>query len=153
MNNQKLFLIGRSLGGAVSVQLAEKIQDQICGLILENTFTSILEMVDYIFPAMSNFKHLIVRMYWPSLERIPRVRIPMLFVVGTADEIVPPAHSAKLFQAAVNAPFKHMHQVTGGMHNDTWLKGGKDYIYALKDFIDKAQEARAQALPSTANNN
>lgn len=26
------------------------------------------------------------------------------------------------------------------MHNDTWLKGGKDYIYAIKDFIDKATE-------------
>jgi hypothetical protein len=25
------------------------------------------------------------------------------------------------------------------MHNDTWFKGGKDYIYAIKDFIDKAQ--------------
>ena len=26
------------------------------------------------------------------------------------------------------------------MHNDTWFKGGKDYIYAIKDFIDKASE-------------
>jgi len=26
------------------------------------------------------------------------------------------------------------------MHNDTWYKGGKDYIYAIKDFIDKASE-------------
>ena len=38
------------------------------------------------------------------------------------------------------------------MHNDTWLKGGKDYIYALKDFIDKAQDHRQQAS-SVANNN
>lgn len=29
------------------------------------------------------------------------------------------------------------------MHNDTWYKGGKDYIYAIKDFIDKAQDHRA----------
>jgi Iap family predicted aminopeptidase len=28
------------------------------------------------------------------------------------------------------------------MHNDTWYKGGKDYIYAIKDFIDKASEYR-----------
>ena len=26
------------------------------------------------------------------------------------------------------------------MHNDTWYKGGKDYIYAIKDFVDKAGE-------------
>ena len=39
------------------------------------------------------------------------------------------------------------------MHNDTWLKGGKDYIYALKDFIDKAIEHRQQNINTTANNN
>ena len=28
------------------------------------------------------------------------------------------------------------------MHNDTWIKGGKDYIYSIKDFVDKALEFR-----------
>lgn len=28
----------------------------------------------------------------------------------------------------------------GGMHNDTWFKGGKDYLFAIKDFIEKAQQ-------------
>ena len=68
----------------------------------------------------------------------------MLFIVGNNDEIVPPPHSGRLYEAAVVAPFKQMHQVPDGMHNDTWLKGGKDYIYALKDFIDKAKEYRQQ---------
>ena len=54
------------------------------------------------------------------------------------------------------------------MHNDTWFKGGKDYIYAIKDFIDKASEykqgppasqvrdnsnSRAQNVNNFANNN
>ena len=42
--------------------------------------------------------------------------------------------------------------VQGGTHNDTWLKGGKDYIYALKEFIDKCQEYRAQQLTQGSNN-
>jgi hypothetical protein len=42
--------------------------------------------------------------------------------------------------------------VPGGMHNDTWLKGGKDYIFALKDFIDKAIQYREKNV-SQANNN
>ena len=53
-----IFTIGRSLGGAVSVQLAEKVQEKICGMILENTFTSISEMVDHIFPHLTRFKNL-----------------------------------------------------------------------------------------------
>lgn len=151
INKQKLFVIGKSLGGAVAIQLAEKVQDAICGLILENTFTSISDIVDHIFPMLSYFKHIILRMHWASIERIPRVRIPMLFVVGGNDEIVPPPHAGRLFEAAIMAPLKQMHQVPTGMHNDTWVKGGKDYIYALKDFIDKANEHRQTHAP--ANNN
>lgn len=39
------------------------------------------------------------------------------------------------------------------MHNDTWFKGGKDYIYAIKDFIDKAQELKVNRDLIGANNN
>lgn len=59
INNSKLFVIGKSLGGAVAIQLAEKKQELICGMILENTFCSISDMVDHIFPLLSYFKHII----------------------------------------------------------------------------------------------
>lgn len=91
------------------MQLAEKVQEAICGVILENTFTSIMDIVNHIFPQLAFVKHLIVRMYWPTVDRIPKVRIPLLFVVGTNDEIVPPAHTGLLYQAAALAPFKQMH--------------------------------------------
>jgi fermentation-respiration switch protein FrsA (DUF1100 family) len=109
-------------------------------------------MVDHIFPVISYFKHLILRMYWPSVDRIPKIRIPLLFVVGGQDEIVPPIHAKRLHDAALSAPFKMMHQVPLGMHNDTWMKGGKEYIYALKDFIEKAQDYR-QSVNAPAQNN
>jgi len=106
-------------------------------LIIENTFTSISDMADHIFPLFKRFKHILLRMHWPSIERIQKVKVPMLFVGGTQDEIVPPPHSKRLHDAAIMAPFKQIFMVQGGTHNDTWLKGGKDYIYALKDFVDK----------------
>ena len=46
-----IFLLGRSLGGAVAVEaLTDDTMDMIDGVILENTFTSISDMVDVIFP-------------------------------------------------------------------------------------------------------
>jgi fermentation-respiration switch protein FrsA (DUF1100 family) len=146
INNKRVFFMGKSLGGAVAIQLSEKLQKQgknmPCGLILENTFTSIGDMVDHIFPFLANFKRLILNIYWPSLERIPHIKLPMLFVYGTTDEIVPPSHVQSLHDAATSAPFKQLHAVPGGSHNDTWLKGGKDYIYAIKDFLEKAQDTK-----------
>lgn len=106
INNSKLFVIGKSLGGAVAIQLAEKKQEQICGMILENTFCSISDMVDHIFPLLSYFKHIIQRIYWPSIDRIPNVKVPLLFIVGLSDEIVPASHVGRLFEAAKSAAFK-----------------------------------------------
>ena len=45
----KIIVFGQSLGGAVAIQLVAKNQeaDDIVGLILENTFTSIKEMIPW----------------------------------------------------------------------------------------------------------
>lgn len=40
----------------------------------------------------------------------------------------------------------------GGGHNDTWVKGGKDYAFAIKDFIDKVDDWRTQNLPTRSIN-
>jgi len=75
-------------------------------MILENTFTSISAMADDIFPDFKLFKRLILRMFWPSDKRIVKVRTPILFIVGTHDEIVSSHHTKMLHDLAVNALFK-----------------------------------------------
>ena len=44
IDNTKIFVYGWSMGGAVTIWLAAKRQHEICGIILENTFTSISKM-------------------------------------------------------------------------------------------------------------
>ena len=46
IDNDRIFIFGRSLGGAVAIQLAMVQSNAIKGLIVENTFTSIADMVD-----------------------------------------------------------------------------------------------------------
>jgi fermentation-respiration switch protein FrsA (DUF1100 family) len=45
VNNKRIIVFGRSLGGAVAIHLTSKYQDKIEALILENTFTCVEEMV------------------------------------------------------------------------------------------------------------
>jgi pimeloyl-ACP methyl ester carboxylesterase len=45
IDRSKIFLFGRSLGGAVAVHTATAFSHAIAGIILENTFTSISDMV------------------------------------------------------------------------------------------------------------
>ena len=69
--NIPIYILGRSLGGAVAINLASQdfYKDKIAGLILENTFTSISDMIDYLLPVFKFLKFL-QRNYWPSIDRI-----------------------------------------------------------------------------------
>lgn len=43
-----------------------------------------------------------------------------------------------MFNAAKSALFKEILEVTNGMHNDTWFKGGADYNLGIKRFMERA---------------
>ena len=108
INNDKIYVFGRSLGGAVATFLAHKKQGQIKGLILENTFTSISDMVDQIFKYLSKLKGLILRIEWDSHTLIQEISLPMLFFSGQADQLIPPIQMEKLFSGAKNSTRKEM---------------------------------------------
>lgn len=74
--------MGRSLGGAVSMYTAAKYPHLFRGVILENTFTSIPDMVDELFFFAKYFKGLILNNYWTSIDLVGRIRNPMLFITG-----------------------------------------------------------------------
>lgn len=59
-------------------------------MILENTFTNIASMVDHIFPYLKLIKWLVLRNFWPSIKRIGKIQLPIMFISGTADALVPP---------------------------------------------------------------
>lgn len=54
INDEKVFVLGRSLGGAVAIHLAAEMSRQqdfyLNGVIIESTFTSIEDMADRVFP-------------------------------------------------------------------------------------------------------
>ncbi|MFQ5576553.1 MAG: alpha/beta hydrolase [Anaerolineae bacterium] len=123
-------VFGRSLGGAVAIGLAaEAGPDGPDGLIVESSFTGLGAMAAKVLrlPRLER----LVRGY-PSLERLERVRAPMLVIHGTADDLIPFEHGQQLF-AAANSP-KQFYAVPGGGHNDTWLVGGAEYFERLAAF-------------------
>jgi len=136
INKNKIFIFGRSLGGAVGIHLCSKREEVIQGIILENTFCSISEMVDRIFPYVSFMKHYILKIDWNSIDLIKTLKVPMLFISGRSDQIVPPEHMDKLFEAAQKSTYKDMYKIEGGTHNETWMQVGDQYYYRIKDFID-----------------
>lgn len=82
IDKKKIFLHGRLLGGAVVNYVMTHTEYDVAGVILENTFTSISDLIDLMFPYLAIFKRLVQRNFWPSIDRVGRIDKPILFVMG-----------------------------------------------------------------------
>ncbi|KAF3940220.1 hypothetical protein ABW19_dt0205646 [Dactylella cylindrospora] len=129
----KVVIYGQSLGGAVGIQTAAKHQDKLSGLMLENTFTSMRAVIPNVFPPAKYITRL-CHQVWPSEDTIPKIkRIPILFLSGLRDELVPPSHMRKLLNAST-ADVKVWKTLPNGSHNDSVLEPG--YFEYINDFIN-----------------
>ena len=141
VNTKKLFVFGRSLGGAVAFHMAEYAQLNkypLAGLLVENTFISISTMVDHLMPYVAPLKPLVLRIGWKSDEIASRLNIPTMLLAGARDELVPHDHMIELFtrmKKSKSDNLVRMHVVKEGTHNETWMQGGKQYFVAIKRFL------------------
>jgi len=120
------------------------------GIILENTFVSISALVDSLFPivAFKSLKDRFLRLRWYSIDRIPDVEVPFLFISGQKDELIPTWHMEALRKGAEKSPLRRMLAVANGTHNDTWEKGGQAYWDAQAAFIKECGALSARGKPN-----
>lgn len=142
-----LFLFGVSLGGAVAISILGgdgDIAKCLKGVIVENTFTSMNELFLSLGSRSRVLKWLtrlgfLKRMNknrWSSIERVAKVEIPMLFLSGLKDDVVPPSHMQRLYNEASSSSCKEIRTFADGDHIDTWKHGGAEYRQALKGFVE-----------------
>jgi len=134
----EVVLMGRSLGGAVAVDLAAA--DGARALVLESTFTSLPDLAAYHYPWLP--VRLLIRTKFDSLAKIRAYRGPLLQSHGTADDIVPYRFGLRLFEAAndpeLNVPRQFVTIPQGG-HNEL---PGRAYYLTLAKFLDGLPAAK-----------
>lgn len=89
--SSNIVIYGQSIGGAVAIDLVKNNKDtgDIKGLVLENTFLSITKMIPHALP-IAKYLTPLCRDKWRSEEMIPQITdVPILFLSGLRDEIVP----------------------------------------------------------------
>jgi len=93
---------GLSLGGAVAIDLTSRNPNKISALIVENTFTSLPDVV-HSWPIIG-FISFLCHQKWKSAAKIVRIppTLPILMLSGRKDEVVPPKHMNKLHQLALS---------------------------------------------------
>ncbi|PWY69511.1 protein bem46 [Aspergillus heteromorphus CBS 117.55] len=141
--DSKIIVYGQSLGGAVSINLVANNQDNgaVAGLILENTFLSIRKLIPSVFPParyLARFCH----QYWTSEDIIPKItKVPILFLSGLKDEIVPPSNMTQLF-AISKSDRKIWRTLPNGAHNDSVAEPG--YFEHILSFVTEEVLANEQ---------
>ncbi len=137
------FIYGHSLGGAIAIDLAARPeQPAFAGLIVESSFTSIGAMLGTLRWGKVPGASLLVTQPFASVEKLARMRTPMLFMHGTADRVVPHTMSDELYAAASNvAPeLKRLVKIEGATHSGAF-RSGAQYETAVKTFMQDASRA------------
>ncbi|CAK7246144.1 MAG: bem46 protein, variant [Sporothrix thermara] len=138
-STHKFIVYGQSLGGAVAIRLVAENQQKgdVVGLILENTFLSMRKLIPQILPP-ARYLTLLCHQVWPSDSIIPSItKVPILFLSGLRDEIVPPSHMRQLYDLSA-APNKIWKPLPLGDHNASVLEEG--YFEAIADFVASATD-------------
>lgn len=142
-----LWVYGESLGGAVAVYFSKLYQDRINALILENTFTSLLDMAKLEFPMLGLFRYLSLNR-WQSKKRIGDLRIPLLFLSGLKDAYIPPKMMKQMHALAVNSPMKEFVEFANGTHNRTWNSPG--FFESIAAFMNRVDDDCARRRRHTS---
>jgi uncharacterized protein len=136
----RVVLVGESLGGGVAVRLAAEQSAAGAapgGLILRATFSSLPDVAAYHYPWLP-VRWLMVERY-PSVERIPQVRCPILHLHGSRDTIIPIELGRRLFDAAppqsAGGIPKRFVELPTADHNNILEVAESEFRAAVNDFL------------------
>jgi fermentation-respiration switch protein FrsA (DUF1100 family) len=129
----RIVVSGWFLGSAVATYLAQT-ADDVNGLILFSAPTTMVEVVRHVFPPDQIIIEEAMPFQFDTLERIRRVKCPILLVHGKNDIVVPYSMSDEL-EAAAKSPLSR-YDVPGAGHRDLFATGGEALWSRVFNFVE-----------------
>lgn len=131
IDKDKIIVYGKSLGGAVAVDLALKKDPSI--LISDSAFTSTTDMARMMYPFLPIERILTIR--YDTLSKIDDVKSNKLIIHSREDEIVPFRHGQAIYENARQP--KEFFKMRGG-HNEGIITYESRYIEYLDDYLKRS---------------
>jgi fermentation-respiration switch protein FrsA (DUF1100 family) len=131
VRGDKIVVFGRSLGGAIAMELMRQVKPK--ALILESTFSSLPEAavkVSFLAP----LARLVLGDVWNSAEAASALTVPTLCIHSPDDWSVPYSLGRRLYDAVASE--KAFVEIRGG-HNEGFLDSIDIYRPALDGFLTK----------------
>ncbi|MBF0287594.1 MAG: alpha/beta hydrolase [SAR324 cluster bacterium] len=140
---KKIILIGQSIGGALAIAAAANTpKEGIQAIVIESTFSSYQRItrdklgdVAITWPLQWPLSLIFIRDVYSPEELVSQLApVPLLFIHGTNDRIVPYYHGTILHQAA--KPPKFFWSIDGGQHTEAFTVYGRIYQKKLLAFLE-----------------
>ena len=125
------YVYGHSLGGAIAVQLVAEVSDA-AGLIVEGTFTSLSALYRTLSFGRGRLTPQVTQRF-EAAQRVAQLRVPLMVVHGSDDELVHPDLGRALFEQAAEP--KRFVLVAGGSHHDTHVVGRDECAQAVRELF------------------
>lgn len=120
----RIVVFGYSLGGGPGVELA--LHQPVAGLILQGAFVSAYRVMTH-YPLLPGD-------IFVNIAKVPRLRVPVFFLHGTADRTVPAWHGEALYAATTARKMKMI--IPGGEHGGLAATAGPRYWEEMRKFTD-----------------
>lgn len=131
--HEKTIFFGQSLGAAVALQMA--LENPPAGLVMESSFTSMDDIVQYVSPlAYYTVGWWGIDLHFDNLAKINRVEVPLLLIHGDKDTVVPVEMGRRLF-ARGGAP-KMLHIISEGGHCNVFTCDSSAYLAAWSNYLE-----------------
>lgn len=128
INNTKIVVMGRSIGTGVATYLASNRKSD--GVILISPYDSLISVGQEKFPIYPI--NLMVKHKFNSIERAPKIIVPLKIIIASEDQIIPPWHSkdlAKKWGGKVD-----IKEIQGEDHNS--VSDNEEYWKFIKEFLE-----------------
>jgi uncharacterized protein len=140
---REIFIYGHSLGGAIAIDLAVR-RPQTAGLIVENTFTTMRDLLTRqgifkLFPARN-----IITERFDSLNKLKLLRVPLFVIHGRRNRTIPPKMGQSLYEAAT-VPKKFLIVPHAG-HNNLAIVNQEEYLHAMGEFYQQVRQNQLSAI-------
>lgn len=143
-----VYLMGRSLGSAAAIEIADRAKSGFAGLIIESGFAYTLALIERIgfvqlpdaFEGRDGFG---------NLEKIARIGARTLLIHGERDWLIPISDAEALYEASA-AKDKTLLRIPGAGHNDLMMVGMQAYFQAIARFCGVAAEQQPAANSNEA---
>jgi len=96
--SDRFIIVGESLGSGVAARIAS--QNDAAGLILISAHSGMAEIAQRQFPIFP--ARWLIKDRYPSLDHIDRIDMPLIWIHGTRDELIPFAAGQRLFDASLS---------------------------------------------------